>query len=269
MPRLSILVLVILVLAMLGCSEPTRRPQPSALSTGGSLPVGTTGGSGTSKTGGAGWWCIDKPPHHCESRRENCEGFASLPGLEVKCVEHSTAWCHQTCRTDAFTCSWNCAPSREACDALPLDPANERIENACRERAAPQDPDLYPNFFEPGWWCSELPGDQGSVSMCTKPRVECEGTLDAMLAQAGWSRDRVPGVTGKVECRRAEQPVWCYRMEIESPVGRQPRFMCSITEAQCSVQVQQARARAPDGVMRLGSTGTMRIGDRCEKWRYD
>lgn len=247
----------LVLLIAISCGEPQRTPTQQVAP---ATPAAPT----------TQWWCIDKL-RVCQASRAACDKIVALvhsklPEKRMACVAQPKAWCKQSCLTDGPACAWQCAVDAAECEK-PLS-KDQQLVAGCRERTPPKHPDAFPNYFEPGWWCSEVRRDDGFIfSNCSKPQRECEGQLDLILMQRGLTRTTVPGVEGRLECKQAGR-VWCSTMKNETELVDTTKFNCARTVALCSKALEEMKAASTDGVLSAGPM-KFKLSDRCEEWTYD
>lgn len=122
---------------------------------------------------GPSWWCIEGS--QCFATRQACQG----PPLGDVCVARPTAWCSYEClkahdaSLDATTIRAEDAICTTFCGTEPDQVCTpDSIE--CVEAAPPREPQLFPNYHRPGWWCGEWLSGGRKLSRCSKDRRECE-----------------------------------------------------------------------------------------------
>ena len=182
---------------------------------------------------GPSWWCIEGS--ECFATREACQA----PPFGDVCVPRKQAWCSYECLTDRrpdTVCTTHCGTEREAvCTAETID---------CVQASAPREPQLFPNYHQPGWWCGEWMDEGRQKARCTKDRRTCEWFVQVVSSRGDHCaqyRQLWP------ECKPHTGAVFC-----TSELSDKLEFVCAPTLPACQITFTNGKP--------LSS---------CEVWPYD
>ncbi|HEY5937586.1 MAG TPA: hypothetical protein VIU61_23225 [Kofleriaceae bacterium] len=190
---------------------------------------------------GPSWWCIEGS--QCFATRAACMG----PPLGDECVARQTAWCSYECLNAAYDDGRGIRAEDAICTTFcGTEPDQvctpDSIE--CVEAAPPREPQLFPNYHRPGWWCGEVLSEGRQRSWCSKDRRDCEWFVQVPTGNACGELRQVD-----VECSPRAGAVFCRSFVTDGAVD----FACAPTLESCQAP------RFAGGKPLSG----------CELWPYD